>query len=87
LSAVVDFTKSSIEVGPPGASDAGAGEKEPRASARADVVPGAQHPDESSDPGSPTSVRVYAFSPLGEVAQELIVKGGFEAVIAEELEE
>ncbi len=31
--------------------------------------------------------KTYAFSPLGEVAQELIVKGGFEAVIRAQLEE
>jgi len=28
----------------------------------------------------------YPFAPLGEVAQELIVKGGFEAVIKERLD-
>lgn len=35
--------------------------------------------------GSGASAREYAFSPLGEVAQELIIKGGFEAVIRDQL--
>jgi len=30
-------------------------------------------------------IEVYSFSPLGQVAQELIVKGGFEAVIRHQL--
>ena len=30
--------------------------------------------------------KTYPFSPLGAVAQELVVKGGFEAVIKERLE-
>jgi hypothetical protein len=29
--------------------------------------------------------RQYSFAPLGEVAQELIVKGGFEAVIRDQI--
>jgi homoaconitate hydratase len=33
-----------------------------------------------------SSGRQYAFSPLGEIAQELVIKGGFEAVIREQLE-
>ena len=33
-----------------------------------------------------SSGRQYAFSPLGESAQELVIKGGFEAVIREQLE-
>ena len=35
--------------------------------------------------GSGESRATYSFSPLGEVAQELIVKGGFEAVIRDRL--
>jgi homoaconitate hydratase len=31
--------------------------------------------------------KLYSFAPLGEVAQELVVKGGFEALIREELSE
>ncbi len=29
--------------------------------------------------------KVHSFSPLGQVAQELIVKGGFEALIRDQL--
>ena len=31
--------------------------------------------------------KTYTFSPLGEVAQELVVQGGFEAVIRDQLAE
>ena len=31
--------------------------------------------------------KLYSFAPLGEVAQELVVKGGFEALIREGLSE
>ncbi|MFQ5424614.1 MAG: homoaconitase [Phycisphaerae bacterium] len=76
--AAVDFTKSVIEIRAPSASDGPAGKEEPRASARA-AVPDRQGPGES------TGAKHYTFSPLGEVAQELIINGGFEAVIAEQL--
>ena len=49
-----------------------------RGSRRADVGAGR----EGEPPAEP---RTYTFSPLGTVAQELVVKGGFEAVIRDQL--
>jgi homoaconitate hydratase len=37
------------------------------------------------DQGAGSGQREYSFSPLGTVAQELVVKGGFEAVIRDQL--
>jgi homoaconitate hydratase len=43
------------------------------------------HEEKGIDGSRDQGIKTYAFAPLGRVAQELIVKGGFEAVIREQL--
>ena len=90
--ATVDFTNALIHVAadvPFGrgsvSSGARAGGDEPQASPRTGS-PHEKPPRDIERPrGLKSAARRYAFSPLGKVAQQLIVKGGFEAVIAEQL--
>ncbi|MFQ5805919.1 MAG: homoaconitase [Phycisphaerae bacterium] len=71
--ATVDFTRSQIEI---------------RARSASEGVAAGLRAGRSDEGGAQSSaLRTYSFSPLGEVAQELIVKGGFEAVIRDQLKE
>ncbi|MCH8804555.1 MAG: homoaconitase [Planctomycetes bacterium] len=76
--ATVDFTRSEVSVAPA---------PEPRASARA-VSPEMESTSilkDSRPRGLKSAALRYPIVPLGEVAQELIVKGGFASVIREQL--
>ncbi len=80
--ATVDFTQSRITVacGPRAGQD-----EEPQASACAAARTDEPSRDGESPRGLKSAARQYAFAPLGEIAQELIVKNGFEAVIRDQL--
>jgi len=87
--ATVDFTKSQIVAAGPrtGRDVAVGGSLADVASAprgRRNVAAGLR-PGRGLEGEAPAEPRTYSFAPLGQIAQELIVKGGFEAVIREQL--
>ena len=92
--ATVDFTKSRIEIRARSASE-GPGSDEAtkrRSDGGEDVAAAPRGGREGEAPAEPRAggvqssvLQTYAFSPLGTVAQELVVKGGFEAVIRDQL--
>jgi 3-isopropylmalate dehydratase small subunit len=84
--ATVDFTRSEIAIRARSVSDgAGVGIEGSRDQGIEDVASARRGRRREGEGEAPAEPRTYCFSPLGTVAQELVIKGGFEAVIRDQL--